>query len=242
MEKVQDYVDTVNAPWGKMFYDMLFAQLALPQTPKLNILDFGSGLGVTANYYAAWHNVTAVEPNNEMIENSFCGNSYTQIWGGIEHINNIADDTFDIVFCHNVLEYIKDKEPILQALLRVLKSHGKLSIVKHNRVGRVLHTAVFRNDPQRAMSILDEGSNDANKYLGTQYLYSNYELRCWIAKHGGSMINEYGMRAFWALGQDNAVKYSSEWYDKMLELEMKVSKMDEYVKFAFLHHLIFQKQ
>jgi len=241
MEKVQDYVDTVNAPWGKMFYDLLFMQLNLSPEPKLKILDFGSGLGVTSSYYAAWHDVTAIDQNKEMIDCRFVQNEYTQIHGGIEQVNNFADNTFDIVFCHNVLEYIEDKEPILQSLCRVLKPGGTLSVVKHNRVGRVIHTAVFRNNPQKALTLLDEGTNDSNNYLGTQYIYSNNELVKWVEKYGGGLVDVLGMRAFWALGNDNTVKFTDEWYENMLELENKAAAIDEYRQAAFLHHLLFTK-
>jgi len=241
MEKVQDYVDIVNAPWGKMFYDLLFLQLVLPQSPTLKILDFGSGLGVTANYYAAWHNVTALEPNIEMINHRFAENPYTQIHGGVGDLSSFANGTFDYIFCHNVLEYIADQEPIIQSLLRVLKTGGKLSVVKHNRVGRVIHTAVFRNNPQKALSIFDEGTNDSNNYLGTQYIYSNEDLIAWAAKHGGKLANILGMRTFWALGQDNDVKFSGEWYENMLALENKAALIDEYRQAAFLNHLIFER-
>ena len=242
MEKVQDYVDTVNAPWGKMFYDLLFMQLNLSPEPKLKILDFGSGLGVTSSYYAAWHDVTAIDQNKEMIDCRFVQNEYTQIHGGIEQVNNFADNTFDIVFCHNVLEYIEDKEPILKLLFRLLKVGGKLSVVKHNRVGRVIHTAVFRNSPEKALSIMDEGANDANQYLGTQYIYSNDQLIEWAARDGGELVDFLGMRAFWALGQDNAVKFDDDWYENMLALEYKAASIDEYRQAAFLHHLIFERR
>ncbi len=42
-----------------MFYDLLFLQLDIPQVPKLKILDFGSGLGVTSNHFVNWHGITA---------------------------------------------------------------------------------------------------------------------------------------------------------------------------------------
>ena len=80
-----------------MFYDLLFLQLNIPHQPKQNILDFGSGLGVTANYFAAWHNVTAVEPNEEMINNRQAENAYKQIKGGIEKVTGFDDRAFDIV-------------------------------------------------------------------------------------------------------------------------------------------------
>ena len=144
MNSIKDYVELIKAPWGKMFYDLLFSQLNIPETPRLKILDYGSGLGVTSDHYAQWHNVTAIEPNVEMIENRHRENSYIQICGGFEKLADFHENSFDYVFCHNVLEYIKEKEPVLAGLMRVLKPQGILSIIKHNRAGRIFHAAVFK--------------------------------------------------------------------------------------------------
>lgn len=116
MDSVKDYVEFIKAPWGKMFYDMLFLQLNIPEEPRLKILDYGSGLGVTSDYYAKWHNVTAIEPNEEMIQNSFRVNCYTQISGSFEKLIELQDSSYDLVLCHNVLEYIDDKAPIIRNL------------------------------------------------------------------------------------------------------------------------------
>jgi len=241
MDNINDYLEQIKAPWGRMFYDLVFMQLNILQTPKLKILDFGSGLGVTSSYYAAWHDVTAIEPNEEMIHNSRKINPYTQIHGSIDKIAAIEDASFDIILCHNVLEYIEEKEPIVSELLRVLKLGGTFSVVKHNRVGRVFHTAIFKNDPKKALLLLDENANDKSNYLGTQYIYSNDKMAALANKYGGKLKNVFGMRAFYALGQDNAVKYSDEWYENMLLLESRAATIDEYKKAAFLNHLIFEK-
>ena len=242
MDNVKEYVELVKAPWGKMFYDLLFTQLEIPQSPKLNILDFGSGLGVTANYYAAWHDVTAVEPNEEMIDSSFRESEYKQIHGGIEKITEFENKTFDFVFCHNVLEYIENKEPIISELLRVLKPGGTLSVVKHNRVGRVIGTAVFKNDPKKAIALLDENANDKHIYLGTQYIYSNDYISALAEENGGNVKAIYGMRAFYALGQDNSVKYTDEWYQNMFALENAVANIDDYRNAAFHNHLLIYRE
>ena len=241
MDTVKDYVELVKAPWGRMFYDLLFEQLNIPHQPKLNILDFGSGLGVTANHYAAWHNVIAIEPNLEMIESSFNENEYKQINGGIIDIADFQTDSFDYIFCHNVLEYIEDKKPIVSELFRVLKPGGILSVVKHNRVGRVFHTTVFKNDPKKALSLLDVNANDKSNYLGTQYIYSNDYITALASKYDGKNKEIFGMRAFYALGQDNTVKYTDEWYSSMVALEKSVSVIDEYKNAAFFSHLLFEK-
>jgi len=38
-------------------------------------------------------------------------------------------------------------------------------------------------------------------------------------ENGGKVKAIYGMRAFYALGQDNSVKYTDEWYENMFALE-----------------------
>ena len=241
MDNVKEYVELVKAPWGRMFYDLVFTQLDIPQTPRLKLLDFGSGLGVTANHYAAWHDVTAIEPNEEMIDSSHKENQYIQIHGSVEKIAAFANNTFDIILCHNVLEYIVDKELIVAELLRVLKSGGILSVVKHNRVGRVFHTSVFKNDPKKALTLIDENANDKSNYLGTQYIYANDYMAALANKYGGKIKDVYGMRAFYALGQDNSVKYTDEWYENMLALENRTAAIEEYKQAAFFNHLLIEK-
>lgn len=241
MDNVNDYIELVRAPWGRMFYDLLFMQLNLPSVSKLKILDFGSGLSITSNKYAKWHDVTALEPNEEMIKNSRKENAYKQIIGGIEKTKMFNDNTFDIVLCHNVLEYIEDKEPILSELLRILKKDGTLSIIKHNRAGRIFHNAVFGNDPKKAISLLDLHSNDKSNYLGIQYIYTNDDLNVWVSRYGGHIYQVLGMRTFWALGQDNSIKYTDEWYSNMLILENSVADKEEYIQTAFFNHLFIRK-
>jgi SAM-dependent methyltransferase len=241
MDNVKEYVELVKAPWGRIFYDLLFMQLDISQTPKLKIFDFGSGLGVTANHYAEWHDVTAVEPNEEMISNRHKENSYNQIHGGIEQIADFENNTFDIIFCHNVLEYIENKEPFIAELLRVLKSGGVLLVVKHNRAGRVFHASIFKNEPKKALALLDNNANDRSNYLGTQYIYSNDYVKELAVEYGGEIEKVFGMRAFYALGQDNSVKYNDEWHSDMLALEKAVESIDEYKNAAFFNHLLIKK-
>lgn len=78
---VQGYLDTINAPWGKLFYDLVWHNI---ECQGKRILDFGSGFGVTADYLAKNNNVTAIEPNEEMLAYRFCKNEYCQMVGGIE--------------------------------------------------------------------------------------------------------------------------------------------------------------
>ena len=54
--------------------------------------------------------------------------------------------------------------------------------------------------------------------------------------------DSFGIRTFWDLQQNQEKHDSEDWQDRMIRLEMRVSKMDEYRRIAFFHHLIFEKE
>lgn len=237
-----DYRQLIEKPWGKMFYDMIFHQLSLPVEPSLNILDYGAGFCVTASHYAQHHRVTAVEPNDEMLRLKLSNDcDMNCIHGGIEALRQQRDGSFDLVICHNVLEYVPDKEQILWELARVLKKGGVLSIVKHNLPGRILASAVFSDDPGTALALLDCG-DDGDTMFGRRNTYSNEYLITQCIQMNLSMEKRFGIRTFFALSSNNDAKFSKEWYDNMLELEMKTCHLEEYKNIAFFNHFLFQKE
>ena len=168
-------------------------------------------------------------------------NTYSQLHGGIEELENYDTNSFDITLCHNVLEYIESKDPIIAELFRVLKPQGLLSIVKHNRAGRIFHRAVYSNDPVKALALLDK-ANDMSNYLGIQYIYSNDDIIEWAKGYSGVIEKIMGMRTFWSLGQDNTIKYNDDWYNNTFELENRVTEIDEFKNVAFYNHLLFRKR
>lgn len=238
---VDDYRRLIEKPWGRMFYDMLFGQLNISDNTPLTILDFGAGFCVTANHYAKHHNVTAVEPNIDMIKLSIQENSFKLIHGGVEALSEYADDSFDFVFCHNVLEYVPDKENILKELARVLKTGGKLSVVKHNLMGRIMAYAVFGDDPKEALNLLESGDNEKSLF-GKRDTYGDDFIIDLGQKYGLSLEKTLGIRTFFALSKNDDIKFTREWYDNMLALEMKTCNLSEYNSFSFFKHLIFQKK
>lgn len=238
---IKDYRALIEKPWGRMFYDMIYNQLDLRDNKRLNILDFGAGFCMTANHYAKKHNVTAVEPSNDMLNIRIKENDFTLIHGGIEKLKDMPDNSFDLVICHNVLEYVPDRKMIIKELSRVVKQNGKLSIVKHNLAGRILAYAVFGDNPKSALELLNRNCDNENNMFGSRDTYSNNYLINYSDKLGLRLDNIYGIRTFFALSSNDEIKYTDEWYDNMLELEMKACNIDEYKNIAFFNHLIFTK-
>jgi S-adenosylmethionine-dependent methyltransferase len=68
------YLENTKKPWNILFYRVVWEQLS--QITNSKILDFGSGLGITANHLAKNNDVVAIEPNTDMVEERICENSY----------------------------------------------------------------------------------------------------------------------------------------------------------------------
>ncbi len=236
---IKDYRKMVEEPWGRMFYEQVFRQIPVSDDKRLKILDFGAGFCITAGHCAEHHDVTALEPNEEMYEQRVEGD-YTLVTQGVEYLSTVEDKSYDVVLCHNVLEYTDDKDRILKELVRVLKPGGSLSVIKHNLYGRVMASAVLGDDPKTALSLLC--SDDAeNSMFGNRSVYDNEYLINFMADEM-DLKEIYGIRSFFGLSSNNDIKYSDDWFLPMLELENKASTIEEYRKVAFFNHLIFSKR
>ena len=229
----------VDQPWGRMFYEMIYKQLNITNDKRIRILDFGAGFCITANHYAKNHDVVAVEPNEEMYSLRVEENEYTLITQGLDYLKTVPDISIDFVICHNVLEYVENKEEILKQFARVLKPEGTLSIIKHNLFGRVMGSAVLGDNPQAALDLLNNVAEDS--MFGNRDVYSN-EFLIDVLSGRMALSETYGIRAFFGLSSYNEIKYTDDWYKAMLELENKTSTIDEFRKIAFFNHLIFKKK
>ena len=236
---IENYRKMVEQPWGKIFYDVIFNQLKFVNDKRLKILDFGAGFCITAKHYAKNHDVTALEPNEEMYKLRFESNDYTLITQGLEYLKTIEDNTYDVIFCHNVLEYVENKDEILTELKRVLKPGGHLSIIKHNLYGRIYGCAVLTDNPKAALDLLDQKPEDS--MFGNRDVYTNEYLTEFFGDEM-TLSGFYGIRAFYGLSSNNEIKYTDEWYNSMLELEIRVGNIEDFKKVSFFNHLIFEKR
>ena len=219
-------------PWEAMMKKMVWQQMGTIKGKR--ILDFGSGTGITSEHFAGENDVTAIEPSKESVENRWKDKPYSQLCGSIELLKDIQDESFDIIICHNVLEYAEEREQIVREFARLLKSDGYISIVKHNRAGRVMQMAVLLDDYDKAEALLDGKNSTASAYGEIKYYEDNY-IEKWCDKLEIQKIQ--GMRTFWDLQQNQQLHKDIFWQDRMIKLEMRVSELDPYRQTAFFHHL-----
>jgi S-adenosylmethionine-dependent methyltransferase len=232
------YYENMKKPWALLFYRVVWEQLS--QITHSRVLDFGSGLGITANHLAENNDVVAIEPDAGMIEMRICENSYQQIMGDIEQLRQQQTNSFDAVVCHNVLEYAKERKEIFAEFCRVLKPNGLMSIVKHNHAGRIMQKVVFENNVEEAISLLDGGAVHVMNFGQVSY-YDINDVTEWISSTDVIIDKVLGIRTFWALQQNNERKAEPAWFDKMFEIEMKVSDLVEFKNVSFYNHLMLKK-
>lgn len=221
--------------WDYLLKQMLWKQLDLVRNMK--VLDFGSGAGETAAHLAVANDVIAVEPSADMLVHRTPG-AYTQLQGGIELVRAMPENAYDMVVCHNVLEYVDNKETYLKELARVVKPGGYLSLVKHNRPGRVMQMAVLLNDFEMANTLLDGGNGKTANFGDIRY-YEDQDALQWLP--GFTCESIWGARTFWDLQQKQECHTDAEWQRKMLALEERVSTLPQYQNIAFFHHLLMKK-
>lgn len=70
--------------WEKLQKQLTWEQIG--EIKDKRILDFGSGNGIMASHYGAENQVTAIEPDEETVNNRCTENNYEQICGGLDKL------------------------------------------------------------------------------------------------------------------------------------------------------------
>ena len=226
---IQAYLENLQQPWGQLYYDILFEQLQGIKGKR--VLDFGSGFGLVTSHLAKENQVLAVEPNEEMLALRAQDHPYQQFVGSLDQLASLEDASFDVILCHNVLEYVEDRKSVLKEFTRLLKPDGFLSIVKHNEVGRVLQTVVFENDAQKALDLL-AGQDLETHSMG---LAQAYDLDAIVEDLALEVQHYQGIRVFYGL-QDNRFKSQEGWRESMLQMELAICQESPYRDMAFFQH------
>lgn len=101
-----------------------------------------------------------------------------------------------------------------------------------------MQMVVLLNDFESADNLLDGKDGMASKF-GVIHYYSDKDLTKWC--NGFSIQKTYGIRTFWDMQQNQEIHRDSDWQEKMIAMEMRVSEIEEFQNIAFFHHVLLQK-
>lgn len=94
-------------------------------------------------------------------------------------------------------------------------------------------------DFEHAYNLLDGNDGMASKYGAIRY-YEDADIEKWCQEP--AITKTLGMRTFWDMQQNQEIHKGTDWQDKIVEIEMRVSDMEGYKDIAFFHHMIMEKR
>jgi S-adenosylmethionine-dependent methyltransferase len=243
-DKYAAYLETRE---GRLRLDLSFANLGefLPQdTPSLRALDIGCGTGAIAVRLARLGiHVTLLDSSAAMLDfakrSAHEANVSDRIalkQGDAAQLSNLFDaGLFDVILCHNLLEYVDDPLAILQSAGHLLRdSSGLMSVLVRNQPGEVLKAALLGGDLAGAERSLTAEWVNESLYGGRVRLFTAESLRQMLTAASLVVRAEIGVRVVSdflppGLSRDNE-------YERIFELERKLGRRAEFAAIARYRH------
>ncbi|MFP8939981.1 methyltransferase domain-containing protein [Streptomyces fenghuangensis] len=247
-----------QAPWGRLRFTLAEANLlrhldGLGDGP-LRILDLAGGDGGDAVRLAVrGHRVTVVDlapgmlaAAGERAEAAGVADRVTRVRARVEELpREIASGGWDVVLCHNVLQYAESPaaaEEMLAAAVAPLREGGVLSVMAVNRHSAPLVAAVRELDPAAALAALDRDRADGRTFGTDMTLYTAEEIASRLEDLGCPGAAHYGIRSVSDYITDDERKYDPAFYADLERLELAVTDRPAYRHTARLFQLIARRE
>jgi S-adenosylmethionine-dependent methyltransferase len=238
------YAAYLETPGGRLRSDLAFANLHdfLPQRAELPLraLDLGCGTGATAVRLARLGiHVTAVDCSEAMLhiaeraalDGGVAEKMAVKHGEAVQVASLLPSRSFDVILCHNILEYVDDPEAVLRDAARALRgSSAIVSVLARNQAGEVLKAAIQAGDLDGAKNDLTAEWGEESLYGGRVRLFSNDYMQRLLKAASLSLIVERGVRVV-ADYLPPAVSRDAE-YPRILELERKLGMRPEFAAIA----------
>ncbi len=239
-----EYTVYLETPEGRLRTDLAFANvqdfLPLPPQESLCALDLGSGTGATAVRLARLgFRVTLLDSSPAMLD---IANQKAKEAGVVDKVvlqegdatrltNLFPTVSFDVILCHNLLEYVDDPLAVLCGAARALRdSSAILSVLVRNRAGEVFKAAIQAGDLQAAENNLTAAWGQESLYGGRVRLFTSDNLQAMMHAASLAVIAERGVRVL-ADYLPSRISRSAD-YERIFELERKLSTRPEYAAVA----------
>ena len=139
--------------------------------------------------------------------------------------------SFDVILCHNILEYVEDPGAVLRDAARALRgSSAIVSVLVRSQAGEVLKAAIQAGDLDEAENSLTAEWGRESLYGGKVRLFSHDYLQRMLKAASLTLIAERGVRVV-ADYLPPAVSRDAE-YQRIFELERKLGMRPEFAAVA----------
>lgn len=242
------YASYLETPEGRLRLDLAFANLQefLPQAlSPLRVLDLGCGTGNLGLRYAGFgFHVTLLDVSQAMLDLTerdaqdagLKGRITLRHGDAIQIAGLFEAESFDVVLCHNVLEFVEDPGAVLCRAARLLRSTGILSVLVRNQPGEVLKAALVNGDLTAAEQTLGADWGDEALYGGKVRLFTAKTLRAMLEDASLVVVAERGVRVFSDYLPPKISRANA--YERIFELERKLGALPEFAAVARYTHCI----
>jgi S-adenosylmethionine-dependent methyltransferase len=243
------YATYLETPEGRLRLDLAFANLQefLPQdTRSLHALDLGGGTGAIAVRLAKLgHHVTLLDSSTEMLniaERTAREAGVTELitlkHGEVAQFASLFHaESFDLILCHNILEYVDDPCAVLRGAARILRdSSSMISVLVRNQAGEILKAAIKDGDLAATERNLTAELAHESLYGGSVRLFAAERLQAMLFESLLAVTAERGVRVLSDYLPSN-VSRSNE-YEQIVDLERKLGKRPEFVAVARYTHVL----
>jgi 2-polyprenyl-3-methyl-5-hydroxy-6-metoxy-1,4-benzoquinol methylase len=239
------YADYLGTSEGRLRTELTFVNLqeVLPTSKanrSLRALDLGGGTGATSIRLArlGFH-VTLLDSSPAMLDlaksaiaESGASDEIELKLGDAAHVAEIfRPRSFDVILCHDLLEYVSDPDAVLRAAASVMcESTAILSVLVRNQVGDVMKAALQAGDLAAAEGNLSAEWGREFLYGGKARFFTPESLEAMlssaslttIARRGVRMISDYLPKTI----------SRSEEYARIFALERKLNNRAEFYGIA----------
>ena len=216
----------------------------------LRILDAGGGTGIESIPLAQQgHRVDLVDYSTEMLSTARQAIAAANVQDRVTlHHANLADIpalfaemNFDVVLCHNVIQYAGDLNAALAAITQPLKPNGICSIISQNRYAAPYRAALFDDDLDLAYESIDQRTEMTRVFGHEVPIYSGEEIIALLPNHRCTLLGHYGIWCMTMYWGDNARKADPVLYQKLERLELALSSRHPYNLLGRYYQIVARK-
>jgi len=248
------YAAYLESPEGRLRADLTFANVQdfFPSAgiKPLAALDLGSGTGAASVRLARLGiHVTSLDSSPAMLDiqkrsiaEAGVSDRISLKQGDVAHVSDIFQkETFDIILCHNVLEFVDDPARVLRDAVHVMRdSSAILSILVRSQAGEVLKAALQTGDLAAAEHSLTAEWGQESLYGGKTRLFTPEALEEMLKEASLTLMARRGVRivADYLPGQ---ISRSAE-YERIFAFEQMLGKRAEFLGVARYIHCLARRE
>jgi S-adenosylmethionine-dependent methyltransferase len=242
-QDAERYSSYLKTPLGRLRSELAWENLRsfLPnEASRPRVLDLGGGTGSMSLRLAKMgFPVVLLDSSEEMLglarKEAEAGGITARISFLHEEANRLRDlfaaEFFDLVVCHNLLEYVANLEEIAAGIAHILRKDGVVSVLVRARAGEVLKAAIKSADWQFAKAALSAETVIDSLYGKPLRIFEPGVIVDSLSRAGLDVIAQRGVRVFSDYLDPNDLADESAW-KRVLELELILGARPEFAGIA----------